>query len=189
MRVPSAGGTPEQILQFPLDHTTAIHCPSQAGTSCVLSLYEKEQLNFYAFNASSGQGKLLATAQLRSRKYLRWSISADGARIALSSDAPLKDQLRILDLQKRTESNLSLPRSLPGSEAEFGWTSDSKGLIVPTCREGCSLTRVGLDGKTTVLLQGGLNQFYDHPVASPDGRKLAFSKLVWNNNVWLLENF
>lgn len=70
MRAPSAGGTPEQILQFPPDNTTYVHCPSHPGSSCVLSRWENDQLTFYAFDASGGQGKALAKTYLESPKSL-----------------------------------------------------------------------------------------------------------------------
>jgi Tol biopolymer transport system component len=186
MRVAAAGGAPQQILQFPSDNTTYVRCPSRAGGSCVLSRLEKDQLNFYAFDAINGQGKALARTHLQSPKSLSWSISQDGDRIALWSDDFAPGQMRILEIQKGIENNLTLPR---GSFQDFGWASDGKSLIVGMCSEECFLTRVALDGKSTVLLQGGFNQTYSNPVVSPDGRKLAFGQQVWNNNAWLLENF
>jgi serine/threonine protein kinase len=186
VRVPAAGGPPQQILQFPPDNTTYIHCPSKVGSSCVLSRLEKDQLTFYSFDAVSGQGKMLTKTHLQSPKSLAWSISQDGERIALASDDFAPGQMRILEVHKLTEENFSLPK---GSFQDFGWTRDSQSLIVAMCSEECFLARVELDGKSTVLLQGGFNQSYSNPVVSPDGRKLAFGQHVSNNNAWLLEDF
>jgi serine/threonine protein kinase len=186
MRVPAAGGAPKQILQLPADNTTYIRCPSHVGSSCVLSRLEKDQLTFYSFDAVSGQGKPLTRTHLQSPKSLAWSISQDGDRIALVSDDFAPGQVRVLEVQKGTENNFPLPK---GSFQEFGWSRDGKSLIVAMCSEECFLARVGLDGRNTVLLQGGFNQSYSNPVVSPDGQKLAFGQRVWNNNAWLLENF
>ena len=187
MRASAAGGTPQQILQFPSDNTTYIHCPSRPGSSCVLSRMENDQLTFYAFDALNGQGKALAKTQLQSPKSLMWSISQDGARIVLASDDFLPGQVRILDMRTGRETNLSLPK---GSLQGMGWTADGKSLIVSIYSgDECFLARVELDAKATVLLHGGLNQNYSDPVASPDGRKLAFGQQVSNNNAWLLEHF
>jgi hypothetical protein len=101
----------------------------------------------------------------------------------------LKGQIRILEVQQGTENNLSLPKGWFEVLRDTGWTPDSKGLIVSMCSDECLLSRVGLDGKTTVLLHGGWNQSYFNAVASPDGRNLVFGQQAWNNNAWLLENF
>ena len=186
MRAPATGGSPQQILEFPSDNTTYIHCPSRPGSSCVLSRFENDQLTFYAFDASIGQGKALAKTHLQSPQFVTWSISQDGARIVLASDDLLPGQLRILDMRTGRENNLSLPK---GSLQGIGWTSDSKSLIVSLCSDECFLARLELDAKPTVLLHGGRNQSYSNPVASPDGRRMAFGQQVSNNNAWLLEHF
>jgi serine/threonine protein kinase len=188
MKVPSAGGTPEQLLQFVADETTYIDCPLHPGSSCVLSRWAHDQLVFYAFDVSSGQGKALFTTHLEAPKSLGWAISPDASRIAMESFDQLKGQIRIIDLQKGGETNLSLPSGWLRVWT-LGWTPDSKALLVSGCGDECTLARVGLDGKSSVLLHGGQNQNFYQPVSSPDGHKLAFAQQVWNANVWLLENF
>jgi serine/threonine protein kinase len=188
MKVPSAGGTPEQLLQFLADETTYIDCPLRPGSACVLSRWDHDQLVFYAFDVSSGQGKALFTTHLEAPKSLGWAISPDASRIAIESYDQLKGQVRILDLHNGTESNLSLPNGWLRVWS-LGWAPDNKALLVSGCADECSLARVGLDGKSSVLLHGGRNQNFYDPVSSPDGHNLAFGQQVWNANVWLLENF
>ena len=187
MKVPSAGGTPEQLLQFLPDETTYIRCASHPGSPCVLSRWDHDQLVFYAFDVSSGQGKALFTTHLEAPKSLDWAISPDAARIAIQSYDRLKGQIRIIDLHG-TEINLSLPYGWHRVWS-LGWTLDSKALLASGCADECSLARVGSDGKSSVLLHGGRNQNFYAPVSSPDGHNLAFGQQVWNANVWLLENF
>ncbi|MFZ0642852.1 MAG: hypothetical protein WAM25_06795, partial [Candidatus Acidiferrales bacterium] len=67
----------------------------------------------------------------------------------------LKGQIRIIDLQKETETNLSLPNGWLRVWS-LGWTPDNEALLVSGCADECSLARVGLDGKSSVLLHGGL---------------------------------
>jgi WD40 repeat protein len=188
MKVPSAGGTPEQLLQFLADETTDIDCPLHPGSSCVLSRWDHDQLVFYAFDVSSGQGKALFTTHLEAPKSLGWAVSPDASQIAIESYDQLKGQLRILDLHNGIESNLSLPNGWLRVWS-LSWTPDNKALLVSGCADECSLARVGLDGKNSVLLHGGLNQNFFDAVSSPDGHNLAFGQQVWNANVWLLENF
>jgi hypothetical protein len=100
----------------------------------------------------------------------------------------LKGQIRILNLRIGTESELSLPNGWLRVWS-LSWTLDDKALLVSGCADECSLARVELDGKSSVLLHGGLNQNFFGAVTSPDGHNLAFGQEVWNANVWLLENF
>ncbi len=187
MRVPSAGGTPEQVFETHPDETTYFHCPSRAGSSCVLSLWEKAQLVFYEFDPVKGQGKELARTHLEAPRNLRWSISPTGSQIAMSSQDRLKEQIRVVDLRSGREKNVQLPK---GWEIwEPGWTSDSAALLVALFDFTGRIARVELNGKTSILTPPGKSQFFYRPIVSPDGRYLAYGEQGWNTNVWLLENF
>ena len=187
MRVASTGGTPEQILESQPDETTYLHCPPRAGSSCVFSLWDKDQLSFYEFDPMKGRGKELATTHLALPKQLSWSISPSGSQIAIESRDLLIGQIRIVDLHGGDEKNIPLPK---GSEIwDLGWVSDGSAVLASIFSFRGGLERIELDGKTRVLIQGGPSDFFFHPVASPDGRYLAYGKQGWNANVWLLENF
>ncbi len=188
MKVHATGGTPEQVSQFPPDKTTYLRCPSRSGTSCVLSQWDHNELVFYTFDAARGKGRALAKTHLEAPKSLAWTISPDGSRVAVMSNDRLKNRVLILDLRRGIESSVSLPNGWL-TDLDIGWTPDNKGLLIPGAKDGCFLARVGLDGKSTVLLRGGFNQCYSNPTASPDGRSLAFAQYVFNDNAWLLENF
>ncbi len=187
MRVAAAGGTPEQLLESQPDETTYLHCPSRAGSSCVLSLWKQNQLSFYEFDPVKGQGKELARTALGEPKNLTWSISPAGSQIAVASRDLLKEQIRVVDLRGGSEKNVALPKGWLISD--LGWTSDSAAVLATLLSFTGTMARVELDGKTSILIQGGKSQFFYNPVASPDGRYLAYGEQGWNANVWLLENF
>src|ERR1700722_1265072 len=187
MRVSSAGGTPEKIFENQPDETTYFHCPSRAGSSCVLSLWEKDQLSFYDFDPVKGQGKELARTHLEKPTILAWSISPSGSQIAMASQDTLKEQIRVVDLHGGGEKNIPLPKGC--RLWSIGWTSDGAAILVTLYSTEPALARVDLDGKTTILIRGGQSQFFYQPIASPDGRYLAYSEQGWSANVWLLENF
>ena len=187
MRVAAAGGTPEQLLEAQPDETTYLHCPSRAGSSCVLSLWKQNQLSFYEFDPVKGQGKELARTALGEPKNLTWSISPAGSQIAVASRDLLKEQIRVVDLRGGSEKNVALPKGWLISD--LGWTSDSAAVLATLLSFTGTMARVELDGKTSILIQGGKSQFFYNPVASPDGRYLAYGEQGWNANVWLLENF
>ena len=187
MRVSSAGGTPERIFESQPDETTYFHCPSRAASSCVLSLWEKDQLSFYEFDPVKGQGKELAGTHLDQPQYLGWAISPSGSQIAIASQDSLKEHIRVVDLHGGGEKDIPLPKGwrLWG----IGWASDGAAVLVTLYSKEPALARVDLDGKTTILISGGQSQFFYQPIVSPDGRYLAYSEQGWSANVWLLENF
>jgi serine/threonine protein kinase/Tol biopolymer transport system component len=187
MRVSSAGGTPERIFESQPDDTTYFHCPSRAASSCVLSLWEKDQLSFYEFDPVKGQGKELARTHLEQPKSLAWSISPSGSQIAMTSRDSLKEQIRVVDLRGGGEKNIPLPK---GSLVwDTCWTSDGVAILLSGFTTGTEIARIELDGKTTVLLHGSKSKSFFRPLESPDGHYLAYGQQEWNTNVWLLENF
>ena len=187
MRVSSAGGMPERIFESQPDETTFFHCPSHSGSSCVLSLWEKDEFSFYEFDPVKGQGKKLARTHLENPKTLAWSISPSGSQIAMASRDSLKGQIRVVDLHGGGEKNIPLPKGWVA--VDTCWTSDGVAIFLSGFSTDAVIARIELDGKTTVLLRGGKGQYLYSPIESPDGRYLAYGEQGWNSNVWLLENF
>jgi hypothetical protein len=99
----------------------------------------------------------------------------------------LKEQIRVVDLRDGSEKNIALPKGW--LIANLGWTSDSAAVLATLLSFTGTMARVELDGKTSILIQRGKSQFFYNPIASPDGRYLAYGEQGWNANVWLLENF
>ena len=46
-----------------------------------------------------------------------------------------------------------------------------------------------MSGKVQPLLCKGRSQWLYQPVASPDGKHLAFQSQTWDSNVWMIDNF
>jgi hypothetical protein len=51
------------------------------------------------------------------------------------------------------------------------------------------IVRIGLDGKTSVLLDRARDAWLGDVAASADGLHLAFNQQTFEANVWLLEEF
>ena len=69
-----------------------------------------------------------------------------------------------------------------------GWSADGRGLFVSKgSSSGDSLLRVNLNGDAQVLRKAGM--WIERPVASPDGRYLAWGEVSSNSNAWMIENF
>ncbi len=72
----------------------------------------------------------------------------------------------------------------------LNWAADGKGWYICTRTDPAASTflYVDLEGHATGLQsQEGQEPFLGVP--SPDGRHLAFSKTMFTENAWLLENF
>jgi serine/threonine protein kinase len=186
MRVPASGGSPERVLESPVDPMLAYRCPSRPSSSCVISRGEQGQLIFYALDPLQGQGKEIIRTKLGQANDLEWSISPDGSHIALASWTQLREQIRILDLQNGTERNLSLPKGwdIPA----LCWAADGKALFASAYSTEWLISRVDLDGNTHVLLKR-TSAWFGGPLSSPDGRHLAYFQGTVDDNYWLLENF
>jgi Tol biopolymer transport system component/predicted Ser/Thr protein kinase len=187
MRFPVSGGTPEQVLESPVETISNFHCPSSPASSCVWNRWEQGQLVFYALDSFQGTGKELVRTKLGQAKDLSWSISPDGSQIALCSADQLRGQIRILDIRNGTERIVHLPHSL--FIWSLSWAADGSSLFAAAQSTEYLLMRIELDGKSQVLFNGGRNHWLSAPCPSPDGRRLAFGVRTWEANAWLLENF
>jgi serine/threonine protein kinase len=182
MRIPVAGGSPDQVLNIPLESSDYFDCPSRLGSSCVLGRWEHNDLVFYALDPVHGQGKELTRSKFEEPGDFGWRLSPDGLRIALDSHP-----LRLLDLTTGTRRKLPLPPGL--FPTGLAWATDSTALFAAAQSTDFLLVRIELDGKTRTLLNRGRNQALLTLSTSPDGRYLAYNGQTWENNAWLLENF
>jgi Tol biopolymer transport system component len=190
MRIPFSGGSAEQILESDGDDTSIdFRCPSGTAGSCVLSGWDQGQMIFYLFDPLKGKGKELARTKLpQPSGDFDWALSPDGLRIAVTSASLLKGQVRVLDSKNGSERAVKLP-------AEWfiwaaSWAEEGNSLILAAqTSAGYFIAHLGLDGKSTVLLDRCRNQWLGRVVTSPDGKRLAFAQQSSQTNVWLVENF
>jgi Tol biopolymer transport system component len=185
MRFPISGGSPEQVPDPPLEAMPAVDCPSQAGSFCVFGRQEHDHVVLRTLDPVQGLGKEVATIQ--GSTDLAFAMSPDGTRVAaLSGDRRLK-QIHILNLRNGTERTFPLP---PYSQIwSLAWAPDGKALFAAVQSTNYLIVRIELDGKTSMLLDRGRNQWLGFALPSPDGRQLAFAQQTVDSNSWLLENF
>jgi Tol biopolymer transport system component len=188
MRFPALGGSPEQVLETRMDDSADFDCPVRPASSCVFSHWEQGQLIFYALDPVQGRGKELARTKVGLSADLGWTVSPEGARIAIANKDQLVEQVRILDFRNGVERNLHLPHGW--RIWQLSWAAVGNALFAAAMSEtGYFIARIELDGKTRVLLNRSRNQYLSYPCPSPDGRHLAFSQQTRESNAWLLENF
>ena len=187
MRVPASGGSPEQLLETPVDPMIAFRCPSAPRSSCIISRSEPGLLIFYFLDPLGGQGKEVIRTKLGQANDLEWGISPDGSHIAIGSGVQLREQVRLFDLKNGTEQNLNLPKGWV-IRAGLSWAADGNALFLGGTSNAHLIARIGLDGTTQILVERK-NGWVGAPFSSPDGRHLAYFQQTSESNAWLLENF
>jgi dipeptidyl aminopeptidase/acylaminoacyl peptidase len=93
--------------------------------------------------------------------------------------------VRLIDLANRAERELPLK----GLLWSISWAPDGKALFAALQSQEYFLIRIDLNGKSTVLLDRGRNQWLSNAAVSPNGRYVAFTQQSFDTNSWLLENF
>jgi WD40 repeat protein len=182
-----AGGSPQQILEAPTEAAIDVHCPNTAGRPCLISGWQDGQVVFHELDPLQGQGKEVGHTKLPKPSAMLWNLSPDGSSIALVTSDQLRGKIRILDLAKNTEHDISLPATW--SIWMLSWTADGKALLLSAQSRDYFLARLEFDGKSSTLLNRGRAQWIGPNCPSPDGRRLAFSLQTFADNAWLLENF
>jgi hypothetical protein len=78
----------------------------------------------------------------------------------------------------------------PRDLRDIAWAANGRSLFALALRELNNLiVEIGLDGKTHVILDQGKNHAVYSLSPSTDGHHIAFSRVTWESNAWLLEHF
>ena len=189
MRVPTSGGPPIKILEVPAD-SAEFNCPYSSAALCILSRQKHDRLVFYRLDPIRGLAGQAAVIKLKPQSKPFWSLSPDGSRIAAVTDSTAPAQIQLLDLKDST-NRILVVRSPRTRILQANWTADGNSLVASGFEEPNSfIVHIELDGSVhTVFNVGKDHILLSPPLASPDGRYLAFNRLTWESNAWLLENF
>lgn len=213
MRVPVAGGPPQQVM--PLTSTVAtanlqafgampgaagtgarsfpdLRCPAAFGGSCVIAEARASGSNplaslvVSAFDPLTGQRRELASVNPARGGLAFWDVSPDGRTIAFGEFA--------WDGGKRFEfvtAGTGTARIVEvkdfGNIVDIAWAPDGRSLFATTATlKGGDLLRVTLDGRA-ILLRRFPSQTLFAPRPSPDGRSVLVGVCQSNSNVWVIE--
>ena len=199
IRVPLAGGAGSVVLEGAVN----FDCALLASGGCVLSELKTDGLAFSSFDPSNGRRNGLTSLPLtqgQSAQYA-WRLSPDGGHIAMVVSGPNDDQVQLVDLstgQARTLHMKGMNYLQPVS-----WSADANHLYVAGLENWTwwKILQVSLDGDSVELARvpgdafrmalsshPGLSAIIS-PLASPDGRHLAYTQGSFEANVVMLENF
>ena len=186
----SSGAIPEQVLQVqgvPGLATFVFDCPTESPGSCVISRSNQGRLVFYALDPVQGQGKEVANTKLEQTNVADWAVSPDGSHIAVANANQQGKQITIVDLGNGAERNIPLPPEW--RVYSLAWAKQGDGFFAAVAAPHYQIVRLGLDGRTSLLLDRARDTWLGNVVPSVDGLHLAFNQQTFEANVWLLESF
>ena len=187
MRVPIAGGSPEEL--YGAKPSSALTCAKPPSDLCVIAepADDRKQMTVSTLDPVHGRGPELARFDL-DWKADGWpfELSPDGTRVAAipSPEGPIY----ILSLRGQATQQVHVKGW--SNLGWLSWAADGKSLYVYSGnRQERSLLHVDLRGNAHFLWQnpGAYGEAAAKP--SPDGRHLAISGRTLNSNMWTIENF
>ena len=192
MRVPVAGGPPERVWTMGEGATwRKLDCVS--GVRCIFGEREdaSQEYVFFSFDSLEGRGDELSRIQDRP-PFIEWALSPDGKTIAVVN---FDGNLRLVELETGTVEEIHDDRWRFG---EFvAWDALGNGVYTDVSSSALTgrsfrkqLVYVRLGEEIEVhLLRRRKEQWHIEPVASPDGRYLAYGVVTFSANAWMLEDF
>jgi DNA-binding winged helix-turn-helix (wHTH) protein/Tol biopolymer transport system component len=166
-------------------------CGSSPSSSCVAAEIKDSRLIFFHLDPLKGRGEEIASIAGYRGVEPRWDLSPDGTRIAIVDNIEAKGEIRILNVADRKTTVLPVRDWKWQSLAVISWAADGKNLFA-LAEPGSSWAILSIDAN------GNPKVLYEIPagagwvstiVPSPDGKRLAFTKRMYGDDVMLLENF
>jgi DNA-binding winged helix-turn-helix (wHTH) protein/Tol biopolymer transport system component len=180
MRVPLAGGRPEQVL-----FTTGVAWPRCAVRGrCVVFEQNKDRWIISSLDPMRGKGERLCTIPFNTRGE---DLSPDGNAVALViDDSGSMNRIRIYSLHGEPQKDVVVEGAT--ALVNLDWSGTGAGFIstnrTPT---GSELLYIRPDGTSHVLWsQQGTPV---SAIPSPDGTHLAIAGWTRQSNVWMLTDF
>jgi eukaryotic-like serine/threonine-protein kinase len=182
MRVPLAGGSPEQVLE--LDGYVGYSCSRVRGGICALAETRAGLETLSVFDPESGQRRRIS--EITTGMTGAPDVSPDGKHVAFIMSGSPRNHIRIVNLQGATELEITVAEAQ--NIRPLKWTPDGNGFFTTDMQPSrARLLHVRRNGKSQVLFeQAGNEPLWGVP--SPDGLHLAIYQSRVNGNVWMVDN-
>ena len=185
MRMPLAGGAPQQIAAGP--GLANQQCARAPGTLCLYGFLTNRKLTFISFDPLRGNGKPVYQIEDDVPQLYNWSLSPDGNMLALVRSKTGNDEPKVhLVSLKGDGDRLLTVQGWPGVSA-LDWAADSKSLWASSEANGENvLLNVDLEGHARVVWRPKKKVVF-WAIPSRDGRYLALHVGTTSANAWMLE--
>ena len=181
--IPADGGQPRQLPTT--GNIDEFHCSISFTGACVMrETVNNKEFVFYALDAVRGMGQELARTKWNSTLNGDWTVSPDGATVAMADHDPDHPAFKLIPLSSHGSTQIStIPVRGFGAVLDSTWAPDGKGFYVETKTDtGYDLLYVDRAGRAS-LVRTSPNLIWGIP--SRDGKKLAFPGLTIQRNVWV----
>jgi len=180
MRVPLAGGRPEQL--FTTTHVVWPRCAVRGP--CVLFEQDKNQWIISSLDPMRGKGERLCSIPFNTRGE---DMSPDGQAVALVvDDARPANRIRIYSLRGEPQKDIVVKNVT--ALANLDWSGTGAGFFsTDVTPQGRELVFIRMDGTSRALWSHQGTSVSAIP--SPDGTHLAIAEFTRQSNVWMLTNF
>jgi len=185
-KLPITGGEPALLTA---GNIGGLRCTNKSPQICIVAENHRDnkEVIFSRFDPKGGRG--IAVARLGvdgpDAEY-QWDLSPDASTIAISKN--VGGEITLLSLVGKTTKKLAVPG---WNFLRFVvWTADGQGFFAshPT-QKGAALLHIDLRGNAKVLWELPGQNAYLLALPSPDGKRVAFTGGVTENNVWMMEDF
>jgi Tol biopolymer transport system component len=192
VRRPAHGGKVEKVVDLTHQEFNNYTCSRnpKASSPCVLGLMEgRKNLALYSLDPIHGRGRQLGIIEVIGR-YMGWDLSPDGSKVALVDEDKYGPKIEMLSLAEGAWHEIALEPSV-GHLDSIGWAADGQSFFVTSITDsGHKLLHVSTTGRTDPLWQvGRQGGWINSPMASPDGKYMAYNGDTWDSNAWILEHF
>jgi Tol biopolymer transport system component/DNA-binding winged helix-turn-helix (wHTH) protein len=185
MRVPLAGGTPQQILKA--NWITNHQCARAPASVCIYSVMEDGSLTFFTFDPFQGKGSQVFQMKDGLPQLYNWSLSPDGTTLAIAKGkwGDEEPRIHLVPVNGSADRWLTVP-GWPGT-ASLDWAADSKGLWASSVgEEENTLLYIDLQGRAFPVWHPR-KMSVGWAIPSRDGRYVALNVSSGSANVWMVE--
>lgn len=185
MRVPTSGGPPQVVLRAAGIFNQ--QCARMPAKTCIFSQEEEPgHLTFYSFDPALGTKREIM--QVSDQRFLNWSLSPDGALLAMTEEDPHEGRIRLFSFVNASMRDI-LVRGWSGLST-IDWASNAQSLFVSAIKPDGTivLLSVNLHGVAHPLLVQK-NGAICWSIPSADGKFLAVMVMNGESNAWMIQDF
>ena len=186
MRVPLAGGAPQQITKarWISNH----QCSRAPANVCLYSVVTEDGLTFFRFDPFHGPGLQVFQIKDDMAQMYNWSLSPDGTMLAIAKGKYGEEEPRVHLVSVAGSPDRWLTVQGWSGLVSLDWASDSKSIWAATSGEKANaLLRISLQGTVTPVWRPK-NVAVSWAIPSRDGKYVALHVRSSTANVWMLEH-
>jgi DNA-binding winged helix-turn-helix (wHTH) protein/Tol biopolymer transport system component len=185
MRVPLAGGTPQQVLKA--NWISNHQCARAPSSVCIYSVVGNGELTLFTFDPFQGKGSQVFQIKDDLPQLYNWSLAPDGTTLAIAKGKWGDEEPRIHLVPVHGGVDRWLTISGWSGLASLDWAADSKGLWASSVgEEENALLHIDLQGHARPVWRPR-KMSVGWAIPSRDGRHLALLVGSGSANVWMVE--